>query len=168
MKSVKILGKRYNIEETFLNLHNKKIRVLPDLVWKLTKLKSLNLMRNQLVNLSDSIGTLVDLEYLYLSYNKLISLPESINNLNNLKYLEIMNNQLTSIPTLTSEIKYKIHIGNTSYEINNLNFDCEFLIFRYLTVPLDNLPFNLKELWLHHLIKNPQIKLPFGCVIRHY
>jgi hypothetical protein len=72
------------------------------------------------------------------------------------------------MPKSILKIKQFVDVDNSTYCIDNLNPSCDFLIFSHLNKPLDNLPYELKELWLFNKIENPQIKLPFGCVIRHY
>ena len=55
-------------------------------------------------------------------------------------------------------------IDKTSYNLDNLDSDCEFLILNYLEVPLRNLPISLKEIWLFcPEIDIGQHKIPFGC-----
>jgi hypothetical protein len=57
-----------------------------------------------------------------------------------------------------------------SYEINNLDLDCEILLFNSLLMSVTNLPINLKELWLSKIIniEKIEIKLPFGCEIKYF
>ena len=59
-------------------------------------------------------------------------------------------------------------IDETSYEINNLDIECSIIIFSELKINIGNLPVNIKEIWLNNLIKNPNIKIPFGCKIKRY
>ena len=50
-------------------------------------------------------------------------------------------------------------INETSYEINNLDIECKFLIFSsHLNVKISNLPINLNEIWLNKRIKKDDIK----------
>jgi hypothetical protein len=63
-----------------------------------------------------------------------------------------------------------LYIDDTSYQINNISYDTDFLIFSYLTNNLENLPLILRKLYLHtdiDLTKHT-IKLPFSCVIERY
>jgi hypothetical protein len=57
----------------------------------------------------------------------------------------------------------------SSYEINNLSEDTEFLIFTCLNEELTNLPTGLKEIFIGERNKNEKLnhKLPFGCVIKY-
>jgi len=72
------------------------------------------------------------------------------------------------LPAEILKIKNILIIDNSSYDINNLNIDNEILIFSHLTNKLNNLPFNIKEIWLNSDKKNYDIKLPFACVIKLY
>ena len=46
--------------------------------------------------------------------------------------------------------------------------DTKILIFSGLDIKLDNLPFNLEELWLKEKITITDHKLPFNCKIMYY
>ena len=86
----------------------------------------------------------------------------------NLQYLYLENNQLSSLPSEIKTITNKLEINKTSYEINNLNIECEFIIFNSLNVSINNLPINVKEIWLNKNIKEYDIKLPFNCKILYF
>ena len=110
----------------------------------------------------------INLQYLSLSNNQLQSLPAEIGNLRNLKKLDLSNNQLLSLQTKILNIKNILLIDVSSYNINNLNIDNEILIFSNLKDKINNLPFNIKEIWLKKAIINYEIKFPFNCVIKYY
>ena len=141
---------------------------LPTEISKLINLKEIYLEQNQLQSLPLEIGNLINLQNLDLSTNQLQSLPAEIGNLINLEYLYLLNNTLQSLPIEILKFKKILRIDNSSYNINNLNIDNEFLIFSYLTDKLNNLLINIKEIWLNSFIKNYDIKLPFGCKIKIY
>ena len=87
-----------------------------------------------------------------------------------IRQLNLDNNQLTSLPVEIINILTKVFIDDTSYQINNISNDTEFLIFRQLNKNLENLPIILRKLYLHkdiNLTKHT-IKLPFSCVIERY
>jgi hypothetical protein len=77
----------------------------------------------------------------------------------------LSNNQLTSLPVELLNIKNKIIIDDTSYDINNLDIDCKILLFFSLKGPLENLPSSLTHIWLKKYLSDVNIKLPFGCEI---
>jgi len=118
--------------------------------------------------LPTEIGNLRNLENLFLENNQLQSLPAEIGNLRNLRNLDLLNNKLQSLPFEFLNIKEKLIIDESSYDFNNFNIDNEFLVFIQLNIKLNNLPFNIKEIWLKKSIKNYDIKLPFGCMIKYY
>ena len=86
----------------------------------------------------------------------------------NLQILDLFNNKLQSLPAKIGNIKEKLTIDISTYDINNLNIDNEILIFENLTDKLNNLPINTKEIWLKYDIKDYDIKLPFDCKIKYY
>ena len=133
-------------------------------------LQKLWLQYNQLTTLPVEIGNLVNLQYLNLDNNKLTTLPVEIGNLVNLQNLNLDNNQLTSLPVELLNIIEALYIDDTSYQINNISYDTEFLIFSNLKKNLENLPLTLKTVYLHNYIdlRKHTIKLPFSCVIERY
>jgi Leucine-rich repeat (LRR) protein len=123
---------------------------------------------NFLTSLPDSVCNLKKLFVLCLFNNQLTVLPESIGEFPNIEEINLRKNYLTSLPKSILKIKDKLIIDDSSYQLDNFDQSCEFLIFKSLVKPLDNLPYNLKELWFTRLVNNYQIKLPFGCVIKYY
>ena len=104
-------------------------------------------------------------------FNKnLKSLPVEIGNLVNLEGLYLYFNKLTSLPVEIQNILNNLKIDDTSYQINNIPYDTEFLIFSDLNNNLENLPLTLKTLYLHKDIDLTKhtIKLPFSCVIERF
>ena len=168
--------KMYNFSNlNFLNLENNHLDedTINDLsciecLKDLSSLRTLSLVHNQLKKIPKEIGTLVKLEYLYLNDNRLNDLPKEISSLKQLKLLDLLNNQLTKIPKEILKIKNKININETSYKLNDLDIEAEILLFTTLKVPLENLPVNIKEIWLHKNIKIEKIKLPFNTKIFNF
>ena len=160
------IGNLINLE--ILYLHTNQLSSLPATIGNLINLEVLYLENNQLSSLPATIGNLIDLQLLYLHNNQLNSLPATIGNLINLTELCLLNNQLSSLPSEILNIKKNINIDETSYEINNLDIECTILIFHRLNNNIQNLPINIKEIWLNNYITNPNIKLPFGCEIKIY
>ena len=134
------------------------------------KTKYLWLHSSNLTSLPAEIGNLVKLQCLSLNSNLLTSLPVETGNLVNLKELYLNNNKLTSLPVEILNIKMSLCLDETSFQINNISFDTEILIFSILNNNLDNLPITLKTLYLHKDIDLTKhtIKLPFSCVIERY
>jgi Leucine-rich repeat (LRR) protein len=151
-----------------LSLSNNNFTHFPNSILQLKNLRYLYLDNNQLTNIPDSIDQLTKLEYLVLGYNQLNAIPNSISNLKKLKYLYLANNKLTSLPKSVLNNKKKLDIKDSSYQLDNLSLECEFLIFSELNKPLDNLPYNCQEIWLHNSIVKYEIKLPFGCEVKRF
>ena len=102
---------------------------------------------------------------LCLAYNQLTTLPAEIGNLNNLHHLSLINNQLTTLPAEILKIKIILKINETSYDINKMKSETDFLIFTDLQVGITNLPILLKEVWLKQGIDEKLVNRPFGCKI---
>jgi Leucine-rich repeat (LRR) protein len=93
-------------------------------------------------------------------------LPTEIGNLTSLQFITLSNNKFKSLQDEILKIKEKVGIDNTSYDINNLDINCEILLFSLLNEHLLNLPSNLKEIWLKK--KDVNVKLPFNCNLCYY
>jgi Leucine-rich repeat (LRR) protein len=96
--SVVILGKRYYINRTAIDLSEKKLAYLPESIGRLTDLEMLGLAKTNLRSLPKSFGQLKKLWKLDLDNNKLTSLPESIGKLTNLQELHLSYNKLRTLP----------------------------------------------------------------------
>lgn len=105
---------------------------------------------------------------LHLQNNNLITLPNKINNLVNLEELFLHKNKLKILPVEILKIKNKLTINETSYEIDNLDLENEFIILTNLNREITNLPFSLKEIWLKEDINETLIKIPFDCEIKYF
>jgi hypothetical protein len=81
-----------------LDLSELGLTELPDELWELKQLTSLNLSRNQLTGVPDAISRLTSLTILNLSRNQLTEVPEAIFGLTNLTRLDLSENQLTGVP----------------------------------------------------------------------
>ena len=94
-----------------------------------------------------------------------MDLPDSIGNLNKLQKLKINNNKLIRSPKSIFNIIKIIYLDDSSYQIYNLDPECEYLLFNCISTSLTNLPTILKELWLSKKIDITKlvIKLPFNC-----
>jgi Leucine-rich repeat (LRR) protein len=80
-----------------LNLSEKKLKTIPEMIRKLTNLKILDLSHNQITEIPDAITQLSNLTWLDLGYNQITAIPDAIANLANLTELYLWNNQITAI-----------------------------------------------------------------------
>lgn len=76
---------------TSIDLSNKNLVAIPDLVYKLKNLKFLKLSLNSISQLSDKILQLNNLEWLDISNNSFTSLPDYLYDLTSLKILSVWN-----------------------------------------------------------------------------
>ena len=141
---------------------------LPAEIGNLINLIGLDVSNNQLISLPADITKLVKLMILDLHNNHLISLPVEIVNLIKLEELYLWNNKLTGLPNTMLKFIQITGIDVDSYDINNLNIYNEILIFNQLNGELTNLPTCTKEIWISDSVKDYNIKLPFGCVIKKF
>ncbi len=72
---------------TKLSLWEMQLRELPESLFQLTQLQSLDLEKNFLTTLPKSLGKLTQLQTLRISYNQLTKLPESLGQLTQLQLL---------------------------------------------------------------------------------
>jgi hypothetical protein len=61
----------------------------------------------------------------------------------------------------------ELYLDESSYEINNLNLDCEVLILEKIYGKITNLPYGLKTIYLSKDVDVSMIKIPFGCEINY-
>jgi Leucine-rich repeat (LRR) protein len=154
------------INITTLYLSDNMLITLPESFGNLTKLQKLYLDNNNLISLPDSFCNLINLSYLDLSRNNLITLPENFYHLDKLMTLYLKYNKLEFINSNIKKMKYKenFNIPVSSYNINNLSDDCEYILITDLSKNLTNLPMNMKEIQLYRPQKK-NIKVPFDCVL---
>lgn len=88
-----------------LNLSELDLSSIPDEVWDLRWLQSLNLLYNRISSIPEEIGRLKRLKLLGMSFNRISSIPECIMKAKNLETLYMSNNRLSSIPAMISELK---------------------------------------------------------------
>ncbi len=81
-----------------LSFAGKGLTELPDSLWKLTHLRSLDLQRNRLQSLPAEIGKLTALTRLTLANNQLTALPAEIGKLTALTHLYLSYNKLMALP----------------------------------------------------------------------
>ncbi|KAI3491219.1 hypothetical protein L1887_44466 [Cichorium endivia] len=103
-----------------LNRRNKltdQIEWLPNSIWKISTLITLDLSKNRLVSLPSSISGLSSLRKLDLHSNRIIELPESFGDHLSLIYLDLRANRLTALPPSLSKL---IHLQELDLSSNNL------------------------------------------------
>jgi Leucine-rich repeat (LRR) protein len=81
-----------------LSLTGLGLSTVPEEVWQLQQLQTLNLYNNRLETLPEAIGNLKWLKYLNLEKNQLRELPASLGKLQRLQQLNLQTNQLTELP----------------------------------------------------------------------
>ena len=105
-----------------LKLRDRKLTSLPDTLWELTALESLDLPGNELRELPATIGQLVGLRSLVLGRwgrgNQLSQLPAEIVQLTHLTALYLSNNQLSQLP---AEIVQLTHLTTLDLSNNQLS-----------------------------------------------
>lgn len=93
---------------------------IPNEIFGMSQLISLDLYHNRLTSLPESIKELQNLTALGLSHNQLIHLPESITKLQNLTSLGLTGNLLTSLPDSIIELQNLTWLGLSLNQLVNL------------------------------------------------
>mmetsp|Transcript_9079 Transcript_9079/g.37442 ORF Transcript_9079/g.37442 Transcript_9079/m.37442 type:complete len:1226 (+) Transcript_9079:43-3720(+) len=83
---------------TSLELKNRRLETIPEVIVSLRHIVKLNLSNNCLTKIPSALGDLHSLEKLVLADNAIMALPESLAALKDLTTLDVSNNLLTSIP----------------------------------------------------------------------
>jgi small GTP-binding protein len=92
-------------KSTELHLGGLSLTALPDQLFELSQLTSLDLNYNQLTEFPEEIGKLSQLTKLHLGYNELEQLPSSLVHLNKLEELYIYGNYISRLPKEFSQLK---------------------------------------------------------------
>ncbi len=88
-----------------LELKGKKLKEIPNSVYKLPNLMVLDLKKNKIKSVPPEIGQLQNLVELDLTSNKLDSLPQELGELKLLKKLSLNRNRITSLPNTISKLQ---------------------------------------------------------------
>lgn len=83
---------------TILNMNDIRMKILPNEIFYLSNLKSLNITDNYISELSPLIGTLTNLQFFDGERNELKKLPKEIGYLTNLVDLSFHGNELEELP----------------------------------------------------------------------
>lgn len=78
---------------------------IPDAVFDLAQLQSLDVSRNQLTALPERIGDLAQLQSLNVTHNRLTALPERLFDLVHLQSLNVRLNRLTAMPERIGDLR---------------------------------------------------------------
>lgn len=94
-----------NLNATKVSLPNRGLTRIPDFIFYMKNLQSLDLSGNRNLSLPASIGQLKNLQELDLCNTRLTSLPTTIGRLRNLKRFHICTNYITRLPSAIGELK---------------------------------------------------------------
>jgi Leucine-rich repeat (LRR) protein len=128
-----------------------KLEELPDLVFNLKQITSLDLRQSGLKQV-DGIAHFSNLVNLNLESNLLQELPSEICSILTLQYLNINQNQLDSVPNNLHQLKELRSLSLERNQINQLPESIGYLekleVFRIASNPLQSLPQSIKALHL--------------------
>lgn len=135
---------------TRLNLEGIGLKILPDNIGTLKKLKMIFLTANELSSLPASFEELRELNVLDLRCNRFTILPEIICQLEMLDKLWFFGNQLTTLPLQIGNLKNLKNLGFSSNRLTVLPSSiCQLTSLEYLTLYnnfLTELPAGLEKL----------------------
>ena len=148
-----------------LNLTGLKLTELPDELFKLKQLESLDLYDNLLTELPERIGELNNLKELLASKNKLTELPENIGELKKLTTIKLDENNFKFFPEILTPLKSIQYISLEDNHIDVLHHTVQNIEnLRSLDVrnnPVWNIPDGRKKFTrgaLHQLFSGIEIK----------
>lgn len=81
-----------------LDLGNNKINLIPEAILKMDSLEELNLSNNKITILPDSLGKMIHLKKLALNRNTIEVIPPSIGKMQSLEVLELWDNEIGTLP----------------------------------------------------------------------
>lgn len=119
------------------------LKIIPNVIFKLTQLKELNLNDNYIKEIPKEISALKNLEVLNLRANPIDSFPLEITKLKNLISLDLWGTQIKEIPEEITSLK-NIEYFNIDISIKGYNYD---LLLNFKNLTAINLPYKgLKEI----------------------
>ena len=137
-----------------VDFSSNKLSALPHSLGQLTQLTNLNLSSNQLTTLPDSLGQLTQLTSLNLSDNQLTTLPDSLGQLTQLTSLNLSDNQLTALPPSLGQLTQLTELRLSDNQLTALPESIGYLM-RLCNLfindnPLTTLPNSFKNLTLQN------------------
>ncbi len=113
-----------------LKLRNFELTEIPDGIFELTHLTSLDLMNNKIQKVSPKISQLTELKELWLTTNELESIPIEISELPKLKRLHLTENNFKNIPIELLSNKKISHLCMRENSIESLPAEIEKTLIR--------------------------------------
>ena len=113
-----ILEEYYDTNTTEMYLSGRNLTIIPENIFKLTKLEVLHLNHNNITKIPKQIAHLKKLKSLKLSYNKLNHIPSEIFMLTELEHLHLSHNKIHKIALdilKLSHLKELYLFGNNIY-----------------------------------------------------
>lgn len=155
-----------------LDLHDNKVKELPDVLGDLEKLERLDLSHNELQCLPESFRKLSQLDTLLLHYNQLKVVPSDLSSLKRLKVLDMSHNQLSEMPRSFGSLTNLQSLNMSHNSLKTLPSDVANLsILSSLDLCSNNLSqipdlSGLSSLKILHLRQNKLESIPVlkGCV----
>ncbi len=147
-----------------LNFRYLNLTEIPEITWKLTSLKIIDLTNNKITKLPKTIGILNKITNLNLGFNNLTKLPKEIINMTSLRALDLTGNKITEFPEVICNLPLLQYIYLKDNNIKELPKTIEKLNEPKVLVlegnKLTELPDYLGKLTsLHHLtLKKNKIK----------
>lgn len=150
-----------------LKLRNKKLKKIPNEVFKLTNLQYLDLSKSNIKEIPEEIELLTHLQVLILSKNDIETLPKTIGNLKQLRVLNLSQNKLIALPPQIGMLENleKMDLWSNNIEV----FPLEFKNLKHLkTLDLRVIVINDKEQKrIETLLPDTKIYFSPGCKCAH-
>lgn len=108
------------IQDKTLVLEEKRIRILPKVLFKYTHLESINLNNNQITKIPQEIEHFTHLKHLFLRGNMLRNIHPSIQNLKKLEYIDLHSSsrRYVDFDALTKELLQELDHIHINYYLN--------------------------------------------------
>ncbi|MFX1354171.1 MAG: hypothetical protein ACFFGP_09445, partial [Promethearchaeota archaeon] len=110
-----------------LDLKFNRLSTIPESIKNLSLISHLDLSYNKIKELPRNIGTLKSLLYLNLRYNQLSLIPDTIGNLTSLKILNLRSNKLTVLPKTLNRLRKLEILDLYGNKLNNIKINLKGL-----------------------------------------